>query len=173
MRGLLDSAIRLGYRLAYLGLRAWWFVHRPATHGAGVALWHEGRVLLIRTSYRPCYSLPGGFVQRGEPSEQAARRELREEVGIDLSGQTVRLAWTGTLPFESRRDTVDVWEALVETAPALHITGNEVIWAGWAHPSDAVGRRLLPHVAIYLAERQALSGSGGEERRTEHRMERT
>jgi 8-oxo-dGTP diphosphatase len=154
MRGVLDTAICLGYRVAYWGLRAWWFVRRPATHGAGVALWHGGKVLLIHTSYRNCYSLPGGFVRRGEPSEQAARRELREEVGVDLSGCELRLAWSGTLLFESRRDSVDIWEAPVESVPALHITGREVIWAGWVHPSETLGLRLLPHVAIYLAGRQ-------------------
>lgn len=151
MRGLLDTTIRLGYRLAHLGLRAWWLVRRPATHGAGVALWHEDKVLLIHTSYRPCYSLPGGFVRRGEPSEQAARRELQEEVGIGLPDGTLRLAWSGTLPFESRRDTVDIWETSVKTPPALHIMGREIIWAGWVEPSEALGRRLLPHVATYLA----------------------
>ena len=166
MRGLLDTAIRLGYRLAYLGLRAWWLVRRPATHGAGVALWHEGKILLIHTSYRPCYSLPGGFVRRGEPSEQAARRELREEVGIYLPDATLRLAWSGTLPFESRGDTVDIWETTVKTPPGVHITGREIIWAGWTDPSEALGRRLLPHVAIYLAARD-------ENRREEGTKERT
>ena len=76
-----SSVLRVGYRLAYLTLRLWWFVRRPATNGAAVALWHAGKVLMVRTSYRGCYSLPGGFVRRGEPSEQAARRELREELG--------------------------------------------------------------------------------------------
>jgi 8-oxo-dGTP pyrophosphatase MutT (NUDIX family) len=154
MRGVLNKAIRLGYRTAYLGLRAWWFVRRPATHGTGVAFWHGEKVLLIRTSYRRCYSLPGGFVRRGEPSEQAARREVREEIGIDLSGRELRLAWSGTLPFESRQDTTDIWETFVERPPVLRITGREIVWAGWVHPSQAQGRRLLPHVATYLAERQ-------------------
>jgi len=149
--------IRLGYRLAYLGLRAWWLVRRPATHGAGVALWHRGKILLIRTSYRDCYSLPGGFARRGEPSEQAARRELREEVGLDLSGRDLRLAWSGTLPFESRQDSVDIWETSMESAPPLHIAGREIVWAGWVHPADALGQRLLPHVAIYLAGRPSVS----------------
>ncbi len=153
MRGLLDKAIRRGYRLAYLGLRAWWFVRRPATHGVGVGLWHNGKVLLIRTSYRNCYSLPGGFVRQGEPSEQAARRELREEVGVDLSGRELRLAWSRTLPFESRQDTVDIWEIMLEDVPGVHITGRELVWAGWVHPTDALGRHLLPHVAIYLAQK--------------------
>jgi len=153
MRGLLDKAIRRGYRLAYLGLRAWWFVRRPATHGAGVALWHGGKVLLIRTSYRNSYSLPGGFIHPGEPSEQAARRELREELGVDLSGCELRLAWSGMLPFESRQDTVDIWEILLENVPAVRIASHELVWADWVHPSDALGRHLLPHVAIYLAQK--------------------
>ena len=153
MRGLWDKAVRQGYRLAYLGLRAWWFVRRPATHGVGVALWHGGKVLLIHTSYRNCYSLPGGFVHPREPSEQAARRELREEVGIDLSGRELRLAWSGTLLFESRQDTVDIWEILLEHVPAVRIASHELVWADWVAPADALGRHLLPHVAIYLAQK--------------------
>ncbi|MCL5280293.1 MAG: NUDIX hydrolase [Planctomycetes bacterium] len=154
MRGLWDKTIRRGYRLAYLGLRAWWFVRRPATHGTCVALWHDGKVLLIHTSYRNCYSLPGGFVHRGEPSEQAARREVQEEVGIDLAGCKLRLAWSGTLLFESRPDTVDIWETVLEKAPAVRIASHELVWADWVYPADASGRRLLPHVAIYLAQKE-------------------
>jgi 8-oxo-dGTP diphosphatase len=153
MRGLCDKAVRRGYRLAYLGLRVWSWVCRPATHGACVALWHDGKVLLIRTSYRNCYSLPGGFVRRGEPSEQAARRELREEVGVDLPDGELRLAWSGTLPFESRQDTVDIWEILLEQVPAVRLASRELVWADWARPADVLGRHLLPHVAIYLAQK--------------------
>ena len=148
-----DRVIRLGYRAAYWGLRGWWWLRRPATCGAGVAIWHGGRVLLIRTSYRNCYSLPGGFVRRGETSEQAARRELIEELGIDLSGHRLRHAWNGTLPFESRQDTVDIWEVTLEDTPQVRITGREIVWAGWMNPSEALGRRLLPHLALYLGER--------------------
>jgi 8-oxo-dGTP diphosphatase len=153
MRAGLDAAIRLGYRWAYLTLRLWWLVRRPRTHGAAVALWHEGKVLMVRTSYRACYSLPGGFVRRGEPPEQAARRETLEEIGVDLPPQTLRHAWHGTIRYESRLDTVDIWEASVDQPPTLHITGREITWAGWMDPSAALGRRLLPHIAAYLAQR--------------------
>ncbi len=154
IRDLLNMSIRLTYRCAFLGLRAWWFVRRPQSHGAAVAVWHEGKVLLVRTSYRNCYSLPGGFVEKGEPAEQAARRELREELGVDLSLQTLQHAWSQTLNFESRRDTVDIWEVTVQAAPALRVAGREIIWAGWLSPSDALSQRLLPHIAAYLACRR-------------------
>jgi 8-oxo-dGTP diphosphatase len=150
---LLGAAIRLGYRGAYLLLRAWWYVRRPQTQGAAVALWHEDKVLLVRTSYRDCYTLPGGFVRRGEPPEQAARREMREETGIDLPSEALRHAWHGTLQFESRRDTIDIWEVSLGFAPTVCIRDREIVWVGWMEPSAALGRRLLPHVAEYLDRR--------------------
>jgi 8-oxo-dGTP diphosphatase len=153
MRGLLLSIVRAGYRLGYLILRVWWFLRRPQTRGAAVALWHDGRVLLVRTSYRNCYSLPGGFARREEPSEQAARRELREEVGIELTAQILQHAWSGTVRFESRRDTVDIWETTVEVFPPLHLSGWEIVWAGWMSPSEALAQPLLPHLRSYLTQR--------------------
>jgi len=108
---------------------------------------------MVRTSYRDCFSLPGGFVRRGEPSEHAARREVLEEIGLDLPAQTLRHAWHGTVYFESRLDTIDIWEASLDQPPALHVSGREITWAGWMDPSAALGRRLLPHITAYLAQR--------------------
>lgn len=42
---------------------------------------------------------------------------------------------------------------MLEDVPGVHITGRELVWAGWVHPTDALGRHLLPHVAIYLAQK--------------------
>jgi ADP-ribose pyrophosphatase YjhB (NUDIX family) len=109
---------------------------------------------MVRTSYRDCYSLPGGFVRQGESSEQAARRELCEELGIELPDHALRHAWTGTLKFESREDTVDIWEASIDHAPAVHVVGREIVWAGWLSPSEALAQPHLPHLAAYLARRR-------------------
>jgi len=153
MGDLWNGLVRSGYRWAYRGLRVWWFLRRPHTHGAAVALWHADRVLLLRTSYRDCYSLPGGFVQRAEPPEQAACRELREELGIDLSPKDLHHAWRGARRFECRLDTVDIWEVSLEQRPDFQVEGREIVWAGWLTPSEARRERLLPHLAVYLAGR--------------------
>jgi 8-oxo-dGTP diphosphatase len=44
----------------------------------------DGALLLIRHSYRKRWGFPGGFLKRGETPADAARRETREEVGVDV-----------------------------------------------------------------------------------------
>jgi len=52
--------------------------------GAMCVVEHEGRVLLVRQSYRDGWAAPGGLLQRGEEPDAAARREAKEEVDIDV-----------------------------------------------------------------------------------------
>lgn len=62
---------------------------RPAVTVDVVVIRHQGgqpQVLLVRRARPPFagyWALPGGFVEPGEPLEQAARRELLEETGIE------------------------------------------------------------------------------------------
>lgn len=55
--------------------------------GCGVAILRDGKLLLIRRGRAPeagCWSLPGGKVDPGEPTETTARREILEELGLTL-----------------------------------------------------------------------------------------
>jgi 8-oxo-dGTP diphosphatase len=44
----------------------------------------DGQLLLVRHSYRNHWGFAGGLVQRGEAIDEGARREVREEVGLDV-----------------------------------------------------------------------------------------
>ena len=145
--------VRFAYRCAYWAARVWWSIRRPRTFGAVVALWNDGRILLVQASYRRCYTLPGGFVKPGETAREAASRELAEELQLFIPPATLKLGWTGSRRFESREDTVTVWEVLLDAPPPIHVDGRELIWAGWKTPVEARSLTLLPHVREYLASR--------------------
>ena len=44
----------------------------------------DGRVLLIHQTYRSSWGVPGGLLKRRETPAAAARREVMEEVGLDI-----------------------------------------------------------------------------------------
>src|SRR2546425_3249999 len=47
----------------------------------------EGKIVMLRRAIEPAYGkwvFPGGYVDRGESLEDAARREAREEIGVQV-----------------------------------------------------------------------------------------
>ena len=42
----------------------------------------EGRVLVVKPTYKPGWEIPGGVVEAGETPPDAAEREGREELGV-------------------------------------------------------------------------------------------
>ena len=67
-----------------------------ATAG-GVVLDDQDRLLLLKHVFRggSGWGIPGGFVRAGEQPEEALRRELREEVGLELA--SAEMAFVRTL----------------------------------------------------------------------------
>lgn len=60
--------------------------------GVGAVIWRADRVLLIRRGKPPReneWSLPGGRQELGETVAEAARREAREETGLEITVRDV------------------------------------------------------------------------------------
>ncbi|MBM9624720.1 MULTISPECIES: NUDIX domain-containing protein [Streptomyces] len=45
----------------------------------------EGRLLLVNPTYKDGWDLPGGMAEANEPPDEALRRELREELGLNIT----------------------------------------------------------------------------------------
>lgn len=82
-RPLHRAALRLAHAVRHHVRRLARF---PLAGVSVIARDEAGRVLLVRHSYGPpAWMLPGGGLRRGEAPEEAARRELREEVACGLT----------------------------------------------------------------------------------------
>ena len=79
--------------------------------GVGAVIWNDAdEVLLIRRTKPPGagrWSLPGGKVEQGETLEQAVRREVREETGLEVE--------------------------ILGLAGVAEITGDAAVGSGWRH----------------------------------------
>jgi len=139
--------------VAYRGMLAVWFVLRPKRRGVFVAVWHRGRVLAIRNSYRSLLALPAGGMKRGEAPREAAVRELREEVGLSLAPDDLRFACEIDSDHEYTRDHCWFFEVDLAQAPTVVPDGREVIWAGFVDADEALRGRFLPPVRAYLESR--------------------
>ena len=150
---LVDRAHRVALWIAYRILLAVWFVFRPRRHGVFIAVWHGGRVLAIRNSYRSWLALPAGGLRRGESPRDGALRELREEVGIRVAPEALRFVRDIPARFEFKRDCCSFFELLLDQPIEPRVDSREVVWAGFMAPEDALRERLAPPVRAYLEGR--------------------
>lgn len=133
-------------------MRVYWMLRRPATHGALVALWNGGDVLLVKNSYVPYYCLPGGYVRRGETAQEAALRELREEVGISAEAQQLERVLDQRHDWEGKHDHVEIFALQLPSRLDVQVDHREVVEAAWWAPERALSLRLFPPVRRVLEQ---------------------
>jgi 8-oxo-dGTP pyrophosphatase MutT (NUDIX family) len=64
-----------------------WIDYEQLKVGAAALVVYEAQLLLARRASGPfagSWNLPAGYVENDEPPSEAARREAREEVGIEI-----------------------------------------------------------------------------------------
>jgi ADP-ribose pyrophosphatase YjhB (NUDIX family) len=127
------------------------FLHFPNMGvGAAVVVRNaRGQVLLVQRSAHQFgagkWCFPCGYVEWGEDIREAARREAREEAGIEITlGDPV---YVETNYHQAGKPTVGIWFAAQMVDPdATPVAGDDAVGVGWfdmtsppplAFPTDA------------------------------------
>lgn len=97
---------------------------------AAVIVNPEGRVLLLNHLLRPFsgWGLPGGFLTAAEQPEEAIRREIMEETGIELNNVAMFRVQT------IRRHIEIIFRAESDGEPSVQ--SREILGLGWFDPDD-------------------------------------
>jgi NAD+ diphosphatase len=113
----------------------------------------EGQILLARgvNSVPGRFSLVAGFVEPGEALEQAAVREVREEVGVEIAD----LRYWGSQPWPFGRSLMVGFKAKY-VGGEIRVDGKEIAEANWFSPDNlpnlpgpiSIARKMINH---YLA----------------------
>jgi nucleoside triphosphatase len=99
----------------------------------------DGRILIVQTTkWRGTWGVPGGKVDLGEPLETALKREMMEEVGLDIYDIRFALLQEAVLDPQFMKPAHFVLINYFATSPSDQISPNEEIvkWA-WVKPQDA------------------------------------
>lgn len=120
-------------------------------NAASVAIFSGPEVLLIaraRSPYSGLWTLPGGRIELGESAEAAARREIGEELGLDLG----ELVPSGAFDM-GRQFRLSVFAANI--AAGMPRPNDEIADWQWRHPADLAGLKTTPGLERILALAQA------------------
>ncbi|MEA2299890.1 MAG: hypothetical protein QOE44_425 [Solirubrobacteraceae bacterium] len=162
---------RLVYRVASPVAHGWWSAWRIDHEGCKCVVREGGAVVLVRHTYgdRRRWDLPGGFIRRGEAPVAAARRELREELGLGLTGAELESLGALSLVIGRRTDTVHYFR--VELADrVLDWDDGELAEVGWFEPTglpDPVGEHVeevLARIPGWLALASVETDPGSPDR---------
>jgi 8-oxo-dGTP diphosphatase len=110
----------------------------------------NGRILLVDPRYKPDWDLPGGMAEANEPPLNAARREVREELGIEYAGGPLLVVdwvsphgpWDDSLAF-----IFDGGVLTVEDQARISLDEGEL--AGYQFSNEEqISRLLRPYVRL-------------------------
>ncbi len=150
MGSLIDKLWQYFFKAAYRLHLVYCFIFRPTTHGVYVAVWHGERVLLVKNSYRKCYTLPGGGRKRREDPAETGSRELHEELGLHVDPEALTFVATHLSRCEFMKDNIDLFEIRLGEEPAIRVDNREVVRADFMSVKDAMELPLFPTVGDYL-----------------------
>ncbi|WP_240192466.1 NUDIX hydrolase [Glycomyces sp. YM15] len=111
----------------------------------------EGRVLVVKPNYRDHWLFVGGQLDEGETPEQACRREVKEEIGLDVElGGLLVIDWTQPIPSRPLPLIVFIFDGGTIDPARLRLDSDELSEFRFLPVEEALpllssnGRRRMP-----------------------------
>jgi mutator protein MutT len=134
--------------------------------GVGGIILNDGKVLLVRRGKQPGYgkwSIPGGMVELGETLQEAMKREVREECGIEIELADVVAVLERIIPHQERGihyhyvliDFLGYWRS-GELQPS-----SDILEARWADPLEMKDLDMTDRTQQVVLEALGLSEKDG------------
>jgi ADP-ribose pyrophosphatase YjhB (NUDIX family) len=129
--------------------------------GVSIAVFREDRVLLAsrtRPPFAGAFSLPGGLVELGESLEEAALRELREEVAVTarVLGFNRHVEAIDRDPAGAIRHHFVIVSFVAEWLAGEGTPGPEAGTILWAKPQDLSALTTTPNIAAVVEQARHL-----------------
>lgn len=124
---------------------------RPGV-GCGAAILRDGRLLLVKRRKPPeagCWNLPGGKVDFGETVADAVRREIAEELGVEIE-LTRSLGFVEMIGLDAQHWVAPIYQATISAGEPVNVEPEKHEALVWADP-DA------PPAPLALAAREAIA----------------
>ncbi|MGW5679621.1 NUDIX domain-containing protein [Streptomyces sp. NPDC003860] len=128
----------------------------------------RGGFLIVKPGYKAGWNLPGGRVNEGETPAAACRREVAEELGLDLAVQRLLVSAYLVKP-DGGSHVYYVYEAgelAAEQQAAVRIQPEEIVAYRFAMP-DAIGQDEIPPAVRPLWQAALAALSDGTPRHIE------
>ncbi|MEO6713593.1 MAG: NUDIX domain-containing protein [Mycobacteriales bacterium] len=108
----------------------------------------EGRLLVVLRRNEPsagCWSVPGGRVDPGESVAQTARREVREETGLEIEiGAFLGVTHQAYVDASGRHRLLEIHDYAGRVTGGFLAAGDDALDARWLSREELEGVELTP-----------------------------
>lgn len=110
------------------------FIFSTNKNGSKCLIQCRDKFLLVRIDYaHKLWTIPGGKLKKNETYEEAARREVKEEVGVSL--RNIRKIGEHVIKADDQQFTVEIFHSTVEDY-SFAVDGREIREACWFSRED-------------------------------------
>ncbi len=146
IKKLLKRKLILKFAHGVLGL--YWGVFHPKTFGVKILIHHptdNEKILLVKHSYlKDMWNIPGGgYNPKKESAYQAAKREIKEELGVNVSN--LKMVYEYYTELQGKKDTVIIFSAKLSEKEILRLD-SEISEAKWFYYKEVLNMKNVAKV---------------------------